>query len=214
MEENVNLTEAGQPQPAQEALQPDSKATTPEAGNTDSAFVEVKFNKETKKLTLDEAATLAQKGMKFDTVAADLERLKNLSKREGLSVTDFLSKLDAEQEENLLSRFTEKCGGDTELARKLLDADKGGQTDEFAPLKAEFPQMTYDDLPDEVKAAAELKGTGLLFEYLLYEHRQRVAAAEEISRRKMSADVSLGSLSSGGSRSAVDAEFLKGVWGR
>ena len=52
------------------------------------------------------------------------------------------------------------------------------------------------------------------FEYLLYEHHLRRAAAEELSRRKTAEEAALGSLSSGSSRSAVDAEFLKGVWGR
>lgn len=214
MEEKVNLTDVGQPEPTEESLPPETEETTPTQGNNNSAFVEVKFNKETKKLSLDEAATLAQKGMKFDLIAADLEKLKALSKGEGLSVSDYILRLEGERRDKQLSELLDKCGGDSELAEKLLKLDDSNRPDEFAALKAEFPDIAYDELPDEVKTAAELKGTGLLFEYLLYDHRLRVAAAEELSRREETAQVSLGSLSYGSSRNVTDAEFLKGVWGK
>ncbi len=214
MEEKVNLTDAGQPEPAKENLPPEAEEITPTQGNSNSAFVEVKFNKEKKKLTLDEAATLAQKGMKFDLIAADLEKLKALSKGEGLSVSDYILRLEGERRDKRLAELSDKCGGDSQLAEKLLMLDESDRPDEFKALKAEFPDASYDELPDEVKTAAELKGTGLLFEYLLYEHRQRVAAAEELSRREETAKLSLGSLSSGTSRNTADAEFLKGVWGK
>lgn len=214
MEEKVNLPEVGQPEPTEENLPPVGEDTTPAEGNTDSAFVEIKFNKEIKKLSLDEAATLAQKGMKFDLIAEDFERLRAMSQREGLSVSDYLSRIDGENTEKRMTELLDKCGGDKELAEKLLKLEAAHRPDEFSQLSAEFPELSYDELPDEVKTAAELKGTGLLFEYLLYEHRQRVAAAEEISRREEAAETSLGSLSYGSSRNTADAEFLKGVWGR
>lgn len=213
MEENVNETLIGQPERMEANLPPEAGDTTPQPGQTDSAFVEVKFNKEIKKLTLDEAATLAQKGMKFDLIAKEHERLKALSKREGLSVADYLSRVEKEERSARLSELSEKCGGDTELAEKLLSLENP-PADGFAELFAEFPELNADTVPDEVKTAAELKGTGLLFEYLLYDHRLRVAAAEEMSRREEAAQTSLGSLSSGSSRNIADAEFLKGVWGK
>ncbi len=214
MEENVNLTPEGQPEPPEGNLPPESEETTPLKGNTESAFVEVKFNKEIKRLSLDEAATLAQKGMKFDLIASDLEKLKALSKGEGLSVSDYISRLEGKKRDKQLTELLDKCGGNSELAEKLLKLEAADRPDEFAALKAEFPDASYDELPDEVKTAAELKGTGLLFEYLLYEHRQRVAANEELLRREASKKLSLGSLSSGISRDAADTEFLKGVWGK
>jgi hypothetical protein len=204
----------GQPEPNQGGLPSDIAETTPQPDNTQSAFVEVKFNKEIKKLSLDEAATLAQKGMKFDLIAHDFSRLKELSQDAGLSVSEYVSKLSRDATEKRRLELTEKCGGDSELAERLLNAEKPKQNDEMERLKEEFPQITYDTLPQEVKTAAEIKGTGLLFEYLLYEHRQQVAAAEELSRREEAAKTSLGSLSFGSNRSITDAEFLKGVWGK
>ena len=100
------------------------------------------------------------------------------------------------------------------LAEKLLEAEGVPAPDDSKALLAEFPDLEVDAIPDEVKTAAELKGTGLLFEYLLYEHRQHRAAAEETARQRISAEQSLGSLSAGIDRNAVDAEFLNGIWGR
>lgn len=214
MEENVNAAEVCQPQQTEEVLPSEKEVTTPPADKTDSAFVEVKFNKELKRLSLDEAATLAQKGMKFELVAGELERLKKLSAAEGMSVGDYLTHIETKRSDRRREELAEKCGGDTALAEKLLKLEDIPMPDSMAQLKEEFPDLTEESLPEEVKTAAKLKGTGLLFEYLLYEHRQRVATAEEIARSRKTAEESLGSLNSEPARSAADAEFLKGVWGR
>ena len=214
MEENVNLQNMGEPQPLEEGLPSDEPTAISDEDKTDSAFLEVKFNKELKRLTLDEATTLAQKGMKFEMIAEDIDRLSALSKGEGLSMSDYITRLTTESRERRLKELSEKCSGDTLLAEKLLEAEGVPAPDDSKALLAEFPDLEVDAIPDEVKTAAEIKGTGLLFEYLLYEHHLRRAAAEELSRRKTAEEAALGSLSSGSSRSAVDAEFLKGVWGR
>ena len=58
-----------------------SKATTPNA--LSEVVIPVKFNKEIKNLTVEEASLLAQKGMKFDLIKDDFEKinyeLKNFS---------------------------------------------------------------------------------------------------------------------------------------
>lgn len=214
MEEKVTITETCQPeQEGQELLS--EEGTTPTPDQQTESFIEVKFNKETKKLGLSEAATLAQKGMKFDMIAEDFEMLKALSKLEGKSPSEYLLALKTAKENSRLDELTAKCSGDSELALKLLKAEGEESYDEFSALRAEFPELhTADEIPEEVKTAAETKGTGLLFEYLLYEHRQTVAAKEELNRREIAEKASLGSLSFGSDRSAVDAEFLKGIWGK
>ncbi len=214
MEEKVNQTLGGQPEPQGENLPPENADTIQHQGKTESAFVEVKFNKETKKLTLDEAATLAQKGMKFDMISGDFSRLKSIAEADGLTVKEYINRLDAEINEKKVCELAEKCGGDKELAQRVLNAEKGNRPDKDAQFSAEFPDLDVESLPEEVKTAAEIKGTGLLFEYLLYEHRKRVAAAEENLRREKAEQSSLGSLSCGTNTNAADAEFLKGVWGR
>ena len=215
MEENVNLTAEDQPEPEEEVLPSESEETTPAEDKEESTFVEVKFNKKLLKLTKDEAVNLAQKGMKFDIISDEYESLKKLSSSQGLSVAEYISRLKHDAGERRLTELIEKCSGDETLARKILNLETPAVEDGFSRLQKEFPQFKSEaDIPDEVKTAAELKGTGLLFEYLLYEHRQRLAAAEEKARQKTAEEQSLGSLSSGTDRNAIDAEFLKGIWGR
>lgn len=211
MEENVNLSVSAQPDAENENL-PLAEATIPPADTTDSAFLEVKFNKEIKKLSLDEAATLAQKGMKFDMIEGQFDRLKALSKKEGLSVGDYLTGLEKTVREQKIAALAEKCSGDIALAEKLYSLQEAPKT-ENDELFAVFPELESEqDIPEEVKTAAQIKGTGLLFEYLLYDRRLRVAAAEEEKAQKLAQEQSLGSLSSSG-KDVSDAEFLKGVWG-
>ena len=215
MEENVNLSSQDLPESEEEGLPSESEATIPAEDQTDSAFVEVKFNKKLLKLTKDEAANLAQKGMKFDVISDEYEGLKELSSSQGLSVSEYISRLKQSEQDRRLAELTEKCSGDEDLAKRLLETETSKVQDELSSLKKEFPELKSEaDIPDEVKTAAELKGTGLLFEYLLYEHRQHRAAAEETARQRISAEQSLGSLSAGIDRNAVDAEFLNGIWGR
>ena len=214
MEEKVNDTALDQSEFGEVGLPPENGDTTPQSDKAESAFVEVKFNKETKKLTLDEAATLAQKGMKFDMISDQFARLKQLAEEDGLTVKGYLDRIDTERSSRRKEILLEKCSGDEELAEKLLKLEGKDRPDEFSTLLAEFPELTPESVPEEVKTAAQLKGTGLLFEYLLYEHRLRVAAAEELERNKTAQEKSLGSLSSGTGRSITDDHFLKGVWGK
>ncbi len=214
MQETVNETVLDQPEHSRETLPPEQGDTTPAAEPENTPFVEIKFNKETKKLTLSEAATMAQKGLKFDLIESDFKRLKELSEAEGLSVKEFLNALTAQKQQEKLNELTKQCGGNTTLAQRLLNAESKENKAPAADLFAEFPNLSENDIPEDVKTAAELKGTGLLFEYLLYNHRKAVAANEETSRQEKVRSQSLGSLSTGALKTAADAEFLKGVWGK
>ena len=72
MENTVNtdaIPEADLPTAAEE--------TTPAAFESDP-FLEIKFNKELIQLDRDNAVTLAQKGMKYDSIKEEYERLKAL----------------------------------------------------------------------------------------------------------------------------------------
>ncbi len=212
MEENVNLESKGLPEPLEEGLPPEEPTAISDTGKTDSAFLEVKFNKEIKKLSLEEATDFAQKGMKFDLLAPELETLRSLSAAKGVSLTEYIKGLETDDREKRMAELTEKCSGDRELAEKLLSAQGSPKKDDTAELLAEFPNLTDDTIPESVKTAADLKGTGLLFEYLLYEHRQRLAVAEEESRDLAAREGSLGSMTTGNPSNPTDTEFIKGIW--
>ena len=59
--------------------------------------IPVKFNKQIKNLTPEEATVLAQKGLKFDSIAEDYARLKELASQSGKSVPEFLQHLKEEK---------------------------------------------------------------------------------------------------------------------
>ena len=77
--ENVGLENAAQPEAAEKEETSAAPDTTPEAEK--EVFVPVKFNKEIKNLGLEDAARLAQMGLKFEAIADDYEALKTLPRK-------------------------------------------------------------------------------------------------------------------------------------
>ncbi len=213
MEEMNREETLGQPSPEENTFSQEAKATTPTLPNND-AFIEVKFNKETRKLTLDEAATLAQKGMKLDLISEELDILRALSKEKGIGLKEFIKQLEGESKMRRINLLREKYAEDTELSELLLTIGATGEDAEAEKLRTELPEVVFEEIPQEVKAAANLSGRGLLLEYLLYEHRQRTARENEEIRQEKTRAESLGPLSSFSSQNTADSEFVKGIWGK
>ena len=212
MEEMIKDTELGQPEPKEEAFSQEQVDTTPQEPNIEPTL-EIKFNKETKKLSLEEARAFAQKGMKLDLISEELQILHQLSKEQGIGFKEFVKRLHSQSEGQRINALRERYSEDSELQRVLSRLDNSDAKDEFSEMREIFPEMCDEEIPQEVKTAAKNSGKGLLFEYLLYQHRQTIAAKNEADRQEMTRNASLGSLSSGGSDNTADAEFLRGVWG-
>lgn len=213
MEEMIKGSTSGQPVPEENTFSQEQKDTIPEAPDKE-AFIEVKFNKEIKKLTPDEAATLAQKGMKLDLISEELDILKALSKEKGIGLREFVKQLEGESRQRRINAVREKYSDDPELSEILSHLSATGEVSEEEQLCAELPEVVCDEIPQEVKTAASLSGRGLLLEYLLYEHRQSKARESEEIRQEKTRLSSLGSLSSAGSQNTADSEFIKGIWGK
>ena len=81
-------------------------ATIPE--DAPEITVPVKFNKEIKNLTLSEAGNLAQKGMKFDMISSDYERIKILAKENGIGVSEYLTALERQRNDDKIKSLTEQ----------------------------------------------------------------------------------------------------------
>ena len=208
MEEMIKETALGQPAPEEQAFSQEEAATTPP--ESDNAFLEVKFNKETKKLSLSEAATLAQKGMKLDKISAELDTLQAMAREQGIGFSEFVSRLKSNHSNEKISALREKYSEDSELCELLSTLDKNKETAEIDEIKAIIPDI--GEIPQEVKTAAKTNGRGLLVEYLLYEHRLAAAAKSEQARQEAAQSQSLGPLSCG-ANNITDAEFIKGIWG-
>lgn len=197
----------------------------PEAEETDTAqatipdesiLIPIKFNKQIRNLTMGEASELAQKGMKYDAVRENYDTLRAMATEKGKSVAAFLEELRLENQNSLLAKMTEKCGGDGEMAKHILElegkfksADNG-----FDEVKAFFPDITSaEQLPSAVTEGAALSGRSLLDEYLRYLHKERVAAQEAKKQQRLAEIKSIGSQANKGSLQSFEtAEFLRGLW--
>ena len=199
-----------------ESFEDTQAVTTPQA-DVQSIKIPIKFNKEIRQLDISEATTLAQKGMKFDLISGDLDRLRLLAQKSGESVTDFITLLEKQRNEVRMKEILEECGGNEQIARRLLDAEEvKEQKSDLDEVSAYFPHIKQlSDLPQAVVEKASLTGENLLNCLLRYrldaENKERALKSEQ----RAAAASSVGSLkNSGGGIDAVNAEFLRGLWGR
>lgn len=211
--ENVGFENAAQPNAAEKEETSAVEVATPEAKK--EVFIPVKYNKEIKNLGLEDAARLAQMGLKFEAIADDYEALKNIAAKAGHSVSEYIAALKKQNEEVRLQELTDKCGGNGEMASYVMQLEAGGEeSDGFKELNAEFPEIkSIADLPAAVAENAELRGTKLLDEYLRYRHAEERKAKNAALKQKNAESISLGSLTDRkGGINPETAEFLKGLW--
>jgi len=203
-------------EPQTQANENDSEKETNDSNKgKNEILVPVKFNKETRNLTLEEAAELAQKGLKFEMIEKDYKALKELAQEQGQSVPKFLETIRENFLNHKKTELTEKCGGNTEIAEHILALEKNNSPDNgFAELKEYFPEIkTPSDLPEKVLNSAALKGTLLLDEYLRYLLNEEKVKKESLALQKQMDKSSTGSLSNrSGAQSPETEEFLKGLW--
>ncbi len=177
--------------------------------------IPVKFNKEIKYLSVEEASILAQKGMKYDLVFDTLEQLKKLALSVNETVPEFLQSLENEKSQKRREELLEKCSGDKDLVEKIILLE-GNHTPNngFYELKKYFPNIeSEEDLPEEVSEASKLKGTLLLDEYLRYLLTQKKRQEKSKQHEEKLQKASIGSLKNCKSPISPETEeFIKGLW--
>ncbi len=178
--------------------------------------ISVKFNKEKKEISLEEAVLLAQKGLKFDAVAPTLERLKTLAEREAKSVSEYIAALEKEATLKKVQSLVDSCADKDTLLEAIANysAEKKPNTAGFDELKAAYPQ--FDDIskvPEEVVENAYLYGRNLFDQYLRYEFSKK--QLEKKLNETLAENLSIGSQSKkdNGRFDPISARFLKGLWG-
>ena len=94
MEQTVIPNDKALPE-AEAETEPIGEDTIPNAEpiTEEEAFLTVKFNKEQIPLSREEAITLAQKGMKYDSISDEYERLRADSQREVSDMSEFLEEI-------------------------------------------------------------------------------------------------------------------------
>ena len=178
--------------------------------------IPVKYNKEIINLTFERAGELAQKGMKFEAIAKEIELLRKLATAENKTLMQFLSDLELKNKNSKLDLLVEKCEDDQELKDEVLRlcGKKEETNDGFEELKAEFPEIkNREDLPESVLENAKLCGRPLLDEYLRYRLSQEKAIEENKLISQKAKDSSAGSQQNKSrGENPETAEFLKGLW--
>lgn len=203
--------------------------------------VSVKFNREFKTLSMEDAVTFAQKGMKYDSIAPMLETLKRIAAADGKTLNELVEHLNTSYEQRVYDSLLEECGGNESVAQRLFAAEKAKNkqayedmvanelqserddeesvtqrmAESFAELKAEFPQFDqFKDVPNAVLKEAVTKGIPLLDAYLRYQHRESIRAGAVASRQAAAAKASTGAQNNG-TISEEDAginAFVRGLW--
>lgn len=203
--------------------------------------IPVKYNKQYRELSPEQATVYAQKGMKYESMEPSLNKLKYLAAASGETLSDVVDRLYAVHDETLMEKLMQRTGGDQALADSLFRAEKEKHgkaftsvlmaeqraasveryntnsrlAREFTGLQKEFPELDrFEKIPDAVVRKSALTGESLLTEYLLHRHREerRVAAVNE--RQQAAGRRSTGRQSGAaadGSSAAVSA-MRRGVW--
>lgn len=189
------------------------EATTPK--DIKDTKIPVKFNKEIKYLTVEEASILAQKGMKYDLIADTLEQLKKLALGAEKTIPQFLQNLENEKIQKRKEELLEKCSGDNDLVEKIISFEGNHtQNNHFDEIEKYFPNIkSEEDLPKEVRESSKLKGTLLLDEYLRYLLAQKKRQEKSKEHEEKVQKASIGSLKNCKSPTSPETEeFIKGLW--
>ena len=204
-------------------------------GDGQPIVIPVRYNHESRELTLEEAQVLAQKGLKFDELSPTLDKIRYLAAANQKSVQEMVDALVDGQDKQLYQSILEECGGNEALAKRLYEAEKDkwsaryanvreeeakapekdreGLTErlanEFVELKAEFPDVAELDM-------AVNKGISLTDAYLRYQHANARKASAAKAAQEAASKASPGPQAAGAGETAnptIEA-MMAGVWNR
>lgn len=168
----------------------------PESGLQElSPSVSVKFNKQQYRLSLEDAATYAQKGMKYDTVLPLLDKLGDLARQQGHSLPELV---DALCEQSPSGDVTERLAT------------------EFEMLRQECEELTsFSEVPRAAVELALAEGIPLLDAYLRYCHgeQRRIQAATQAAKQASEASAGTQRGDAGAMPDAAMEAMLRGVRG-
>ena len=194
-----------------------NEETTPQISN-EGIKIPIKFNKEERELSVEEAASLAQKGLKYDMITPDFDRLRSLAQQNGKSVGEFLSMVEGNLKKERRDEILSKCGGNEELTDNFISMEEKLSSDDgqLKELMEFFPEISgYDELPEEVVIHSREKGSRILDEYLRHLHSLKMQKILSEEKEKDIKKHTLGSLKTEdtGAVDPVRNMFLKGLWG-
>ena len=165
--------------------------------------IEVKFNKQLRRVSESEARDFAEKGMKYDSLIPVLDRLKGLSPDSSMSLAQLVDHLFKEREERASMEQNEQNEG-----------RQNRLTAQFIELKSKFPEVNIREIPKSV-IEQSLKGEiPLYYAYLGYLHGEKVKAERSSVAQEKASAAATGGLKDSPDRlsSPEIAAMLKGIW--
>lgn len=135
---------------AESAGAADSEAAAEEKAAEEPAepqpLVRVKFNKQERAYTPEEAAPLVEMGLKWDSFKENHEKLKFLALTHGKSVGELIDLLVNSNDKLLYRQTLAECGGNEAVAQKLFEVEKSERQRKFDGAKtAEQEQARQEE---------------------------------------------------------------------
>lgn len=239
-------TEGEETEEREDAQEPVAEAKEPEKADEESDFLTIRYNKADVKLSRAEAVELAQKGKNYDHVFDELKSyregpvgraMKAYADEAGMTVEQYaelmISNKDAADEKAAMDKMEEEHPDWPEDAiRELVKAQRAGAKEqaksaeeqkrqrEWAEAHAAYPDITFDNLPQDVQEAVAngAKPLEALRLHELAELRAQVAkltAAQETKQKQEDNRArSIGSAAGVSSGGDEQDDFLAGMASR
>lgn len=243
MEQNTNIetaiSDTIQPEES-DTKQPDSSNpqdtpdSLPATANQTEPFLEIKYLKQVKALTKEQAKELAEKGMHYSVIK---DRLDYLAANANTTPKQFLDSLIKENDLKIEQKITDALG-EGELSKTLTELYKNNIrqqfeqneaqksqneqsvahlriADEFLKMQADFGDeiKSVSDIPEKVLAAAS-EGMPLAYAYLLNKYLTEKNAAKKEQADQKAAQSALGSVSTDSADDPIGELFVKSLWGK
>lgn len=206
----------------------------------DDIVIPVKFNKQYRELSFDEAVTYAQKGMKYDDIQPSITKLNYLAAQSKQGFKQFVEDLYKAHEEHIKSKLREKAGDDEQLFNDLLELERSKSkkayeelvkaekqaeeqekqdevkrvAGEYEQLKKEFPEYDeFSKVPKQIIQLAQKHNITLLDAKLRYDLQQSRKAETAKKAQQKASKSTTGSMQSEKEQTSEFSALLRGIWG-
>ncbi|MDD2362800.1 MAG: hypothetical protein PHH84_07610 [Oscillospiraceae bacterium] len=221
LQEKDSTDEASYSAPEISGERDDGKESPPDEADT---TVCVKFNKQERTYTVEQAVPLVEMGLKWESFRPQHEKLRYMALSQGKSVSELIELVQEDFDERLYARLLEECGGNQAAAKRLHETQKAEMqrryeqacaqeqirqeqqdlqtgleerlADDFLLLVKEVPDRFagFEDVPSAVVDSAVKENLCLLDAYLRYELQEKKKAAAAQATQAQAAARSAGSL--------------------
>lgn len=142
--------EMGEPGAAMPTGEPEEENGAVESGDTtrpgdDLPVIRAKFNKQERVYSLDEARPLVEKGLKYDAIQADYDRLRYLAKSMDIGVSDLVERLMKSSDDKMYNDILSECDGNETAAKQLFEYRKSERDQKFARYKEEETRQEAEE---------------------------------------------------------------------